>query len=223
VSLAPWSPPLEPDSPLQVPWYLDSQPRRSLRDSSHLWLPTRGPGSSIAPTAVLDGPPPHEWPASLIADVRRPRQPAPAGTTPPLPLRPPPAGGQGVVVPVTPPENPHRMVTRAKDGFQVLPDRLILAATTTSSTSSPIPSSVCAAFTDPNWRAAMEDEYGGLMSNGTWDLVPLPQAPMSSPTNGSSRTSSALTGPSIATRLAGSFGVSLSASKSTTMRLSARL
>jgi hypothetical protein len=39
VSLAPWSPPLELDSPLQVPWHLASQPRRSLWDSSHLWLP----------------------------------------------------------------------------------------------------------------------------------------------------------------------------------------
>jgi hypothetical protein len=77
-----------------------------------------------------------------------------------------------VVVPVAPPENPHRMVTRAKDGFQVLPDRLILASTTTSLTLSPIPSSIRTALTDPNWRAAMEDEYGALMSNGTWDLVP---------------------------------------------------
>jgi hypothetical protein len=33
-----------------------------------------------------------------------------------------------VVVPVTPLENPHRMVTRVKDGFRVLPDRSILAA-----------------------------------------------------------------------------------------------
>jgi hypothetical protein len=82
---------------------------------------------------------------------------------------------QGMVVPVTPPENPHRMVTRAKDGFQVLPDRLILTATTMFSTRSAILSSVRAALADPNWRAAMEDEYGALMSNGTWDLVPRPQ------------------------------------------------
>jgi hypothetical protein len=81
------------------------------------------------------------------------------------------------VVPVTTLENPHRMVTRVKDGFRVLPDRLILVATTTSPTPSPIPipSSVCVALVDPNWRAAMEDEYRALMSNGTRDLVPRPQ------------------------------------------------
>jgi hypothetical protein len=141
--------------------------------------PTAGPraalDSSATPTAVPDDPPPREWLASPIAYVHRPQQPAPAGTTPPPPLRPPLAGGQGMVVPVTPPENPHRMVSRAKDGFQVLPNRLILAATITSPTLSPILSSVRAALTDPNWRTAMEDEYGALMSNGTWDLVPRPQ------------------------------------------------
>jgi hypothetical protein len=57
----------------------------------------------------------------------------------------------------------------------VLPDRLILAAMTTSPTLSPILSSVCAALADPNWRATMEDEYWALMGNGTWDLVPRPQ------------------------------------------------
>jgi hypothetical protein len=136
-------------------------------------VPRAAPTSSAAPITVPDDPPPREWPASPIAYVRRPRQPAPAGTTPPPPLRPPPAGGQGVVVPVTPTKNPHRMVTRAKDGFRVLPDRLILAATTTSPT--PSPSSVRGALADPNWRVTMEDEYGALMSNGTWDLVPRPQ------------------------------------------------
>jgi hypothetical protein len=57
----------------------------------------------------------------------------------------------------------------------VLPDRLILAATTTSLTPSLIPSSVYAALADPDWHATMEDEYEALMSNGTWDLVPRPQ------------------------------------------------
>jgi hypothetical protein len=35
-----------------------------------------------------------------------------------------------------------------------------------------IPSFVRTALTNPNWCEAMEDEYGALMSNGIWDLVP---------------------------------------------------
>jgi hypothetical protein len=84
--------------------------------------PRAAPASSVASTAVPDGPPPREWSASLIAYVCHPREPALTGTTPLPPLRPPPVGGQGVVVPVTPPENPHRMVTRVNDGFRVLSD-----------------------------------------------------------------------------------------------------
>jgi hypothetical protein len=81
-------------------------------------------------------------------------------------------GGQGVVVHVTPLENPHRMVTWGKTGFRVVPDRLVHTTTTSSPTPSPIPTSARAALADPNWRVAMEDEYGGLMSNRTWELVP---------------------------------------------------
>jgi hypothetical protein len=112
--------------------------------------PRVAPASTAAPHVALDGLSPREWSVSPIAYIHHPRQPTPAGITPPPPLRPPPAGGQGVVVPVTPPENPHRMVTRAKDGFRVLPDRLILAATTTSLIPSPIPSSIRVALADLN-------------------------------------------------------------------------
>jgi hypothetical protein len=38
-----------------------------------------------------------------------------------------------------------------------------------------VPDPVLAALADPNWRATMEDEYGALMSNGTCDLISLPQ------------------------------------------------
>jgi hypothetical protein len=79
-----------------------------------------------------------------------------------------------MTVPVTPPVNPHRMVTRAKASFRVLPDHLVLTALTSPSTSSPILTSVCAALANPNWRVAMEDEYGALMNNGTWELVSQP-------------------------------------------------
>jgi len=39
---------------------------------------------------------------------------------------------------------------------------------------SPIPSNYRSALADPNWRAAMADEYQALMVNGTWRLVPRP-------------------------------------------------
>jgi hypothetical protein len=63
------------------------------------------------------------------------------------------------------------MVTRAKDGFRMATQLF----TFTASAASPIPSSVCAALADPNWRVAMEDEYKALMSNGTWELVSRPR------------------------------------------------
>jgi hypothetical protein len=90
-----------------------------------------------------------------------------AGTTPPPPLPRPSVGGQGVVVLVMPPDNPHQMITRDKTGFRVVPDHLVLTAATSSLTSSLIPSSAHAALADPYWRAAMEEEYGALISNGT--------------------------------------------------------
>jgi hypothetical protein len=67
------------------------------------------------------------------------------------------------------------MVTWAKDGFRLPHDRLTLVATTSSSPPSDILTSVRGALVDPNWRAAMEEEYGTLMSNGTWELVPWPR------------------------------------------------
>jgi hypothetical protein len=75
------------------------------------------------------------------------------------------------MLPVTPPVNPHRMVTRAKDGFQMATKPF----TFTASTPSPIPSSVRATLGDPSWRTAILDEYGALMSNGTWELVSRPR------------------------------------------------
>jgi hypothetical protein len=83
-----------------------------------------------------------------------------------------------MVVPVTPPENPHRMITRGKTDFRVVPDRLVLTATASSltPTPSPIPSSARVVLADPHWHAAMEEEYGAMISNGTWELVPRPHA-----------------------------------------------
>jgi hypothetical protein len=57
----------------------------------------------------------------------------------------------------------------------VLPDRLVLTASTSPSTPSLISTSVRAALADPNWCAAVEDEYGALMSNETWEIVSRPR------------------------------------------------
>jgi hypothetical protein len=94
------------------------------------------------------------------------------GTTPPPPLPRPSVGGPGMVVPVTPPNNPHWIITRGKTGFKVGPNRLVLTVVTSSTTLSPIPSPALAALANPRWCAAMEEDYGALISIGTWELVP---------------------------------------------------
>jgi hypothetical protein len=42
-------------------------------------------------------------------------------------------------------------------------ERLNLSATTVS----PVPVNYCSALADPNWRAAMAEEYNALITNGT--------------------------------------------------------
>jgi hypothetical protein len=93
-------------------------------------------------------------------------------TTPPPPPSRPSTRGQGMVVSVTPPDNPHMMITRGKTGFKVVHDHLVLTAVTSLPTPSPIPSFARAALVDPHWHATMEDKYGALISNGNWELVP---------------------------------------------------
>jgi hypothetical protein len=130
--------------------------------------PAGGPttwGPSAAPTASPDvGLAPCAWPTSPIAYTRHPRQPAT-----PSPVTPPRRPTTVVALLV----NPHPMVTRAKDGFRLPRDRLTLVATASSSPPSAIPTSVRATLADLNWCVAME-EYGALMSNRTWELVPRP-------------------------------------------------
>jgi hypothetical protein len=67
------------------------------------------------------------------------------------------------------------MVTRRAAGVLRPPDRLILS-TTPSSAFSPVPTTVCGALADPQWRRAMEAEYEARQANHTWDLVPAPGA-----------------------------------------------
>jgi hypothetical protein len=98
-----------------------------------------------------------------------------ADTSPPPPLSHPSMSGQGMAVPITPQDNPHRMITQGKTGFKVVPDRLVLTAATSSPTPSLIPSTAHAVLVVPHWHVAMEEDYGALISNGTWELVPRPQ------------------------------------------------
>jgi hypothetical protein len=63
------------------------------------------------------------------------------------------------------------MVTRQAAG--VLRPRA-LSATEGEPQLSPIPTSVREALANPNWRRAMEEEYGALLANQTWNLVPRP-------------------------------------------------
>jgi hypothetical protein len=63
------------------------------------------------------------------------------------------------------------MTTWVKQGFRLPVDKLTLLATS-SLPLSPVPTSVCAALTDPSWCHAMEEEYDALITNNTWDLVP---------------------------------------------------
>ena len=87
----------------------------------------------------------------------------------PIPRAQPSLGPARVSVPRAPASS--RPVTRAQMGsLPPPPDRLTLSATHAS----PLPANYRSALADPNWRAAMVDEYRALIDNGTWRLVPRP-------------------------------------------------
>jgi hypothetical protein len=67
---------------------------------------------------------------------------------------------------MTPPINPHPMTTRVKRGFRLPADKLTLS-TTSSSSLSPMPTSVHAALANPLWCHAMEEEYDALITSNT--------------------------------------------------------
>jgi hypothetical protein len=71
---------------------------------------------------------------------------------------------------ITPVANAHPMRTRGKAGIAQPVDRINLHAVPMS----PLPRSVRAALSDPNWRSAMQAEYDALLANDTWSLVPRP-------------------------------------------------
>jgi hypothetical protein len=81
-TVAPYQPaPEVPPSfePLVAPLPALAVPPGFLPREAPTAAPRTVPASSAAPTAVPDGPPPHEWPVSPIAYIRHPRQPAPRG------------------------------------------------------------------------------------------------------------------------------------------------
>jgi hypothetical protein len=138
------------DRPLYRGWRSDYPLYRGWRSNRPSGgLTTWGPSTSLAASPDV-GPPPRAWPTSPIAYTCRPRQPVtPSPATPPRRLT--------TAVPVTPPVNPHPMVTRAKDSFWLPRDRLTLITTTSSSPPSTILTSVRAVLADPNcarlWRS----------------------------------------------------------------------
>nr|AAT38052.1 unknown protein [Oryza sativa Japonica Group]BAG97874.1 unnamed protein product [Oryza sativa Japonica Group] len=125
--------------------------------------------------------------ASPSSSRRAPSSPAvrpptsssrPAGTLEPFPyhyqrrlaLTPPPQ----VVAPAAPapPPQVHTMVTRSKTGSLKPVDRLVLSVS--HNAISPLSANYRSALADPNWRAAMAEEFKALIDNGTWRLVPRP-------------------------------------------------
>ena len=100
---------------------------------------------------------------------RRARVDPPGLLLPPVAAAPPP--------PVPPPA-PSRPVTRSQTGSLKPVDRFGFPAPSAhvaaTSTISPIPGNYRSALADPQWRAAMADEYQALIDNDTWRLVPRP-------------------------------------------------
>lgn len=62
------------------------------------------------------------------------------------------------------------MITWGKAGFRLPTDWLNLHATALS----PIPKTYRGALADPNWCAAMQEEFDALQANETWTLIPRP-------------------------------------------------
>jgi hypothetical protein len=63
------------------------------------------------------------------------------------------------------------MVTRRQAGKVFGPRPRLNLHVDTAASPSPVPKSVRGALKDPNWLAAMTDEYSALLANDTWDLV----------------------------------------------------
>jgi hypothetical protein len=137
----------------------------------------------VPPPPLPSPAPPPAVPVDYVSPVRHvygrrstaqpppPLPPPPAPTPPPQPPPPPPPRRSRIQSAVYHPpvihQDPHHtnpMVIRQAVG--VLRPRA-LSATEGEPRLSPIPTSVRKALADPNWRRAMEEEYGALLANQT--------------------------------------------------------
>ncbi|CAL9247936.1 unnamed protein product, partial [Arabidopsis halleri] len=72
--------------------------------------------------------------------------------------------------PNQPPENIHKMQTRAKNNISKPKQKLNLHVVGNSQSREP--RTVVQAMKDERWRASMSDEYNAQLANHSWDLVP---------------------------------------------------
>jgi hypothetical protein len=132
--------------------------------------PSTPPAPCATPMSMTPAAPPAP-PTSSLYPLHYSRHPRAAWELPAPPLH--QQSSTVKVVSVAPLINPHPMITRVKRGFRLPIDRLTLS-TNSASTLSLVPSSLCVALVDPNWRCAMEEKFAALIANNTWDLVPRP-------------------------------------------------
>jgi hypothetical protein len=76
-----------------------------------------------------------------------------------------------------PPPPPAGVTTRARAGLHRPSKRYpadVYACVASTPMLSPVPTSIGAALRDPQWRAAMQEEFEALQRNQTWKLIPCP-------------------------------------------------
>lgn len=77
------------------------------------------------------------------------------------------------IVPIPPVVNAHTMTTRGKQGISQ-PKQILDLSVINPADVSPLPKTYRGALSDPNWNAAMVEEFSALTTNQTWDLVAPP-------------------------------------------------
>ncbi|KAJ9549313.1 hypothetical protein OSB04_021856 [Centaurea solstitialis] len=150
------------------PPYLDHTPT----SPSHPPLTVTPPTTPQSPNPHFNQPSP-----TIITHQRRTPHPNTHNHPPPTTSRTTPTVSANQTIP-TPSDNPtpprkHPMVTRSQTGT-LKPSIPFNLNTASSQPISPLPKSHNYALNDPNWHAAMTDEYRALIENNTWELVPRP-------------------------------------------------